>query len=176
MADALWENTGMKLRFWGPLSPLGFVLVVFVFAADQAHKWWMLNVYNIGVRQPVSLTSFFDLILVWNKGVSYGLLKTYGQGFLIGSSLLISAVLWIWLCRSHRPITAAALGLVIGGALANALDRFLHGAVADFFLLHWHTWNWYVFNLADIAIVAGVALLLYESLLERGQATGLGNA
>jgi signal peptidase II len=70
----------------------------------------------------------------------------------------------------------AALGLVIGGALANALDRYLHGAVADFFLLHWRAWNWYVFNLADIAIVAGVALLLYESFLERGQAKGLGNA
>lgn len=166
----------MKPRFWGPLAPLGLVFAISVFAADQAHKWWMLNVYNIGARQPVRLAPFFDLILVWNKGVSYGLLKTHGQGFLIGSSLLISAVLWIWLCRSHRPITVAALGLVIGGALANALDRYLHGAVADFFLLHWRAWNWYVFNLADIAIVAGVALLLYESFLERGQAKGLGNA
>ena len=68
------------------------------------------------------------------------------------------------------------LGLVIGGALANALDRFLHGAVADFFLLHWAGWNWYVFNLADMAIVAGVGLLLYESFRERGGASGLGNA
>ena len=166
----------MTLRLWGPLAPLGLVLAALVFAADQTHKWWMLNVYNIGARQPVGLTSFFDLILVWNRGVSYGLLKTHGQGLLIGSSLLISSVLWIWLCRSHRPVTAAALGLVIGGALANALDRYLHGAVADFFHLFWNTWSWYVFNLADMAIVAGVALLLYESFREGGQATGLGNA
>jgi signal peptidase II len=76
-------------------------------------------------------------------------------------------VLWIWLCRSQRVLTVAALGLVIGGALANALDRLVHGAVADFFLLHWGQINWYVFNPADMAIVAGVALLLYESILER---------
>jgi signal peptidase II len=74
------------------------------------------------------------------------------------------------LCRTPRPLTAAALGLVIGGALANALDRAIHGAVADFFHLHWGNWSWYVFNLADVAIVAGVALLLYESLMERRQA------
>jgi signal peptidase II len=70
----------------------------------------------------------------------------------------------------------AGLGLVIGGALANALDRLLHGAVADFFQLHWNSWNWYVFNLADMAIVAGVALLLYESFRERNGLSGLGNA
>ena len=166
----------MKFRLWGPLAPLGLVLAALVFAADQTHKWWMLSVYDIGARQPVVLTSFFDLVLAWNKGVSYGLLATPSQGLLIGVSLLLCAVLWIWLCRSPKPLAAAALGLVIGGALANALDRYIRGAVADFFLLHWQNWNWYVFNLADIAIVAGVGLLLYESLLERGHSEGLGNA
>ena len=166
----------MALRIWGPLAPLGLILAGLVFAADQAHKWWMLNVYAIGARQPVRLTPFLDLVLAWNKGVSYGLLATPSQGLLIGMSLLLCAVLWIWLCRSQKPLAAAALGLVIGGALANALDRFNHGAVADFFLLHWQAWSWYVFNLADMAIVAGVGLLLYESFLERGQAKGLGNA
>ena len=67
----------------------------------------------------------------------------------------------------NRPISAAAIGLVIGGALGNILDRLLYGAVADFFHLHWGSWSWYVFNLADLAIVAGVALLLYESLPRR---------
>ncbi len=166
----------MKLSIWGPLAPLGFALALLVFVVDQAHKWWMLNVYDIGARQPVRFTPFLDLVLAWNKGVSYGLFNTPAQGILIASSLLICVVLWIWLCRSHRPVTVAALGLVIGGALANALDRLLHGAVADFFQLHWNSWNWYVFNLADVAIVAGVALLLYESFRERNGKTGLGNA
>ena len=166
----------MKLRVWGHWAPLGLVLAALVFAGDQGHKWWMLQVFDIEAHRPVSLAPFLNLTLVWNKGVSYGLLPTYSQGVLIGVSLLVCCVLLIWLCQSNRPLTAAALGLVIGGALANAFDRFLHGAVADFFHLHWNTWSWYVFNLADVAIVAGVALLLYESFLERGQATGLGNA
>jgi signal peptidase II len=157
----------MKLTLWGPLAPLGLVLAVLVFGVDQAHKWWMLHVFDINARQPVAITSFMEMILVWNQGVSYGLLKSNTQGLLIGLSLLISCVLWVWLCRSRRPLAAAALGLVIGGALGNALDRYLHGAVADFFHLHWGSLSWYVFNVADMAIVAGVGLLLYESLKER---------
>jgi signal peptidase II len=176
MADPLWENPGMKLGIWGPMAPLGVALASLVFIVDQAHKWWMLNIYGIGARGLVPFTPFLDLLLVWNKGVSYGLFDTKAQGILVGLSLLVCCVLWIWLCRSHRPVTVAALGLVIGGAMANALDRLIHGAVADFFQLHWHAWNWYVFNLADVAIVAGVALLLYESFRERNGTSGLGNA
>jgi signal peptidase II len=127
----------------------------------------MLHVLNIEAHQPVTLTPFLELIMVWNQGVSYGLLKSNGQSLLIAMSLMISVVLWVWLSRSHRPLAAAALGLVIGGALGNALDRYLYGAVADFFHLHWGNLSWYVFNVADMAIVAGVCLLLYESLGER---------
>ena len=166
----------MKSYFWGALAPLGFALALLVFAVDQAHKWWMLSIHDIGARGRVSFTPFLDLLLVWNKGISYGLFNNNAQGILVGLSLLVSAMLWIWLCRSYRPVTAAALGLVIGGALGNALDRLIRGAVADFFQLHWGNWTWYVFNLADVAIVAGVALLLYESFRERNGAAGLGNA
>ncbi len=176
MADPVWEEARMRLRLWGPLAPLGFALALLVFGVDQAHKWWMLSIYDIGARQPVSFTPLLDLVLVWNRGVSYGLFNSNPQSFLIAITLVVCAVLWLWLCRSVRPLTAAALGLVIGGALANALDRVLHGAVADFFLLHWGAWSWYVFNLADMAIVAGVALLLYESFHDRGGPPGLGNA
>ena len=112
----------MKLRIWGPLSTLGLCLAVAVFGLDQAHKWWMLNVFKIDAQQPVALTSFFDLILVWNQGVSYGLLKSHGQWPLIGLSLVVSAMLWVWLCRTTRPMAAAAFGLIIGGALGNAGD------------------------------------------------------
>jgi signal peptidase II len=163
----LWENRMIIPKFWGRLAPLGLALAALSFGFDQSIKWWLLYVVDLPTIREIKVTPFFDLVMAWNHGVSYGLLTTHTQGLLIASSLLISAVLWIWLCRTNRPLTAAALGLVLGGALGNALDRAVHGAVADFFLLHWGDINWYVFNPADMAIVAGVGLLLYESLLER---------
>ena len=156
-----------QISLWGRLAPLGLAMAALSFGFDQSIKWYLLNIVNMEERQQISLTPFFDLVMAWNHGVSYGLLTTHTQGLLVTITLLISTVLWMWLCRTPRPLTAAALGLVIGGALANALDRLVHGAVADFFLLHWHEWDWYVFNPADMAIVAGVGLLLYESFLER---------
>ena len=77
--------------------------------------------------------------------------------------------LWVWSARTDRPVTATALGLVIGGALANALDRALYGAVADFFHFHVGDFSWYIFNLADVAIVAGAALLFYEFVATAGR-------
>lgn len=154
----------MRLKLWSPLAPLVLGLAALVFAVDQAHKFWMLNVYGINEKAPVSVTSFFDLVMVWNKGVSYGLFTTHTQEWLIALSLVITAVLWVWACGAERAFSAAAIALVIGGALANAFDRALRGAVADFFHFHYQSFSWYVFNLADVAIVAGVMLLLYESL------------
>jgi len=167
MADPLRENRLMRMRLWGPLAPLGLALAALVFGLDQTHKWWMLHVYGIEVRQPVTVTPFLDLVLTWNRGISYGLLKTDLQGLLIVLSLALSAMLWVWLARSRAALNAAALAMVLGGALSNALDRAVHGAVADFFHFHWGSFSWYIFNLADVAIVAGVALLLYESAFAR---------
>lgn len=167
MAKALRKIPRMKLSIWGPLAPLGLILAIMVFAVDQAHKWWMLQIFRIDERGAVKITAFLDLMLVWNKGVSYGLLNTQMQWIFIVLNLAICAILWVWMSGLNRPISAAAIGLVIGGALGNILDRLLYGAVADFFHLHWGSWSWYVFNLADLAIVAGVALLLYESLPRR---------
>lgn len=167
MADALRKDRLMRLRLWGPLAPLGLALAALVFGLDQTHKWWMLSVYAIEARQPVALTSFLDLVLAWNRGISYGLLKTDLQGLLIVVSLALSVMLWVWLARSRAALNAAALAMVLGGALSNALDRAVHGAVADFFHFHWGSFSWYIFNLADVAIVAGVALLLYESAFVR---------
>ncbi len=168
MADALRENHLSPPRFWSPLAPLVLALSALVFGLDQTHKWWMLNVYDIASRQPVSVTSFFDLVLTWNKGISYGLLPTRQQGMLIALSVIVSLILWIWAGRTRSVLTASALAIIIGGALSNALDRAIHGAVADFFHFHLGTFSWYVFNIADIAIVAGVTILLYESLFGGG--------
>ena len=155
------------MRLWGPLSLLGLVIAALAFGIDQTFKWWMLTGFGIAERQPVSVLPVFDLVLAWNRGISYGWLSGgASQGVLITITLLVSAGLWVWLARIARPLTAAAVGLILGGALANAFDRAVYGAVADFFSFHIGSFDWYIFNLADIAIVAGVALLVYESLRE----------
>lgn len=164
MAEALREKCLSQYRFWSPLAPLVLALAALVFGLDQTHKWWMLNVYDIASRQPIFVTPFFDLVLTWNKGISYGLLPTQWQGMLVALSVIVSLILWIWANRSGSVLTAAALAIIIGGALSNALDRAMRGAVADFFHFHVGSLNWYVFNIADMAIVAGVAVLLYQSL------------
>jgi signal peptidase II len=159
-----------QLRLWGSLSSLGLSLAVLSFAADQLFKWWMLRILEITEGQPIEITPFFSLVLAWNQGVSYGWLAKGGEIGRIGLtviSLLASAALWIWLARTPSPLVGAGLGLIIGGALGNALDRVAHGAVADFFLFHAFGYSWYVFNVADVAIVAGVLALIYDSVSEK---------
>lgn len=155
------------MRLWGALSVLGLVFAALSFGVDQTFKWWMLHVFDIEARQPVVLLPVFDLVLAWNRGVSYGWLSGgASQGVLIAMALAISAGMWIWLAKVSRPVTAAGIGFILGGALANAFDRAVYGAVADFFSFHVGNFNWYIFNLADVAIVAGVGLLVYESFTE----------
>ena len=118
-------------------------------------------------RASVTVTPFFDLVLVWNRGVSYGLLpqdSDLGRWALILFAFAAAFALVIWLARVTSPLAAAAMGLVIGGAVGNAIDRILYGAVADFFSFHAYGYQWYIFNIADVAIVAGVIGLLYESV------------
>jgi signal peptidase II len=152
---------------WGSHAPLGLALLLPSLLIDQAHKWWMIHVYDIAARQPVRITSFFDLVFVKNTGISYGMLSQDGHGgqwALAGFAVLTSLGLWIWLVRGTiGPLVVASLGLIIGGALGNALDRLILGGVADFFHFHAFGWSWYVFNIADVAIVAGVLGLLYDS-------------
>jgi signal peptidase II len=166
MAEATSEKA-LRVKLWGALSVLGLVFAALSFGVDQTFKWWMLHVIDIESRQPMALLPVFDIVLVWNRGVSYGWLSGGpSQGLLIALTLAVSAGLWIWLARASRPLTAAAIGLILGGALANVFDRAIYGAVADFFSFHVGSFDWYIFNLADVAIVAGVALLVYESLTE----------
>ena len=157
----------MARWFFGPMSPLGLGIAALTLLIDQAHKAWMLYAYDIGSKGTVTLAPFFDLVLVWNQGVSYGLFpqeSRLGRFGLILFALGVSIALAVWLARITSPLAASAIGLIIGGALGNAIDRILYGAVADFFSFHAFGYQWYVFNIADMAIVAGVAGLLYESL------------
>ncbi len=164
---SLTSPPGSSSWVWGGHARLGFGLALATFVIDQVYKWWMLNVYDIAARQPVKLTPFFDLVFVINKGISYGMLAQDGHGgqwALAAFAVLTSIALWIWLVRGDvNALMAASIGLVIGGALGNALDRLIRGGVADFFHFHVGDWSWYVFNPADVAIVAGVLGLLYDS-------------
>lgn len=150
---------------------LGGMVALLSLGLDQAHKWWMLHVFDIASKQLVTVTPFLDLVLVWNRGISYGLFQqdtALGRMVIMAVALAIVAVMAVWLFRTTDRLVAVALGLVIGGALGNAIDRHFYGAVADFFRLHAFGYQWYIFNLADVAIVAGVALLLYDSFTGRG--------
>jgi signal peptidase II len=156
---------------WGSLSAFGLLIAAVACALDQAAKFWLLDAFDLANRGAVPVTPFADLVLTWNTGISYGLCPQKGPGgrwALLAFKAAAVAFLWAWLARASTRLTAAALGLIIGGALGNAIDRLHWPGVLDFVLLHLDTatWSfrWYVFNLADIAIVAGVVGLLYESV------------
>ena len=150
----------------------GVIAAVVTLVIDQASKLWLLYVFDIAHRGAVRVTPFFDLVLAWNVGISFGWFQSESPAAQI-ILMLIKAVavivLAIWMARSRTLLAAVALGLIIGGAIGNAIDRFAYGAVVDFALFHIEIggkiFNWYVFNLADVAIVAGVAGLLYDSFL-----------
>lgn len=146
---------------------IGLAAAFAMLIVDQAHKLWMIDVFDITSRQPVQLFPGLDLVMAWNTGISYSLLRAdtpSGRWGLLGLTLAATLLLCVWLWRAQWRITTLGLGLIIGGALGNAYDRFTYGAVADFFYFHVGSFSWYVFNLADVGIVAGVGLLLYESL------------
>jgi signal peptidase II len=165
-------NEARAPLLWGPLTRFALAVALVAAAIDQATKLWLLFGFDLGARGVVTLTPFLDLVLVWNTGISYGLLRQegpLGQWVLLALKAAAVVLLWIWLARTSSRLTALSLGLIIGGAIGNAIDRLAYGAVADFVLFHVTTatfsFKWYVFNLADVAIVAGVIGLLYETLV-----------
>jgi signal peptidase II len=165
-------NEARASLLWGPLTRFALAVALVAAAIDQAAKLWLLFVFDLGARGIVTLTPFLDLVLIWNTGISYGLLRQegpLGQWVLLALKAAAVVLLWIWLARTSSRLTALSLGLIIGGAIGNAIDRLAYGAVADFVLFHVTTasfsFKWYVFNLADVAIVAGVIGLLYETLM-----------
>lgn len=163
------------MKFWGPHSTLGAGVAAAAAAADQLHKIWTIGLLTANPVHKIQLAPFFDLVLVWNPGISYGLFKQdsdAGRLALAVFSLAAAAALTYWLAHLHNRLSAASVGLIIGGALGNAADRIRFGEVADFFSFHIGSFNWYIFNLADVAIVAGVAGLLYDSFLVSHKSAG----
>jgi signal peptidase II len=155
----------------GPFTRFGLAVAAVACVLDQASKVYLLWVFDLAANGPVRLGPFFDFVLTRNTGISYGLFQTQGpvgQWVLLAFKAIAVLLLWLWLAQAKDRLTALSLGLIVGGAVGNAIDRLAYGWVADFVFFHVSTpnwrFNWYVFNLADVAIVAGVVGLLYESL------------
>jgi signal peptidase II len=153
------HSVGFFIRF-------GLAIAALTVLVDQVTKYLVLK--GIGLRSGdlLTVTPFFDLVLAMNPGISYGLFQQdsgLGRWLVVMVNLGAAVLFTFWLFRAKSRLIAAALGLLIGGALGNAIDRSLYGAVIDFVSLHAFGWRWYVFNVADAAIVAGVIGLLYDA-------------
>ena len=155
---------------------LGLALLALTVVLDQLSKSWVVGYFDTGgpgtlggVPQRV-VTPFFNLILTWNRGMSFGLFNRdspWNTALFSVLAIVIVTGLLIWLWRTDSALVAAGIGLVAGGAVGNVLDRLRLGAVTDFLDFHWRDWHFATFNLADSAITTGVALLLIDALLYR---------
>lgn len=154
------------------MQRLGLAIATVVFAADQISKPWILSVFEGGAR-PVEVTSFFNLVLVYNRGVSFGLFSndsTSGPFILAALAVAIALGIWWFLLRkAGARLMAIACGLIIGGAFGNALDRLLYGGVVDFLDFHVAGYHWPAFNIADCAIVVGAVLIAADGLFGKAK-------
>ena len=142
----------------------GLLVALAILVADQISKLFFLDLMQ---QNPAGIvvTPFFNLVMVWNTGVSFGLFQedsSFRSWTLIAVALAVLVWLGVWLWRCHSGLVAAALGLIIGGAIGNVIDRYRFGAVFDFLDFHAFGQHWPAFNLADSAIVVGVGLLLLD--------------
>lgn len=145
---------------------IGLVVATLALAADQLSKYLLLEVVEYGAKPPMEITPFFNLVMVWNQGVSFGMFAGHNQPVaLIILSFAICGFLLRWLSKSPGWSVSVALGLVIGGALGNVVDRARFGAVADFFDFHAFGYHWPAFNIADSTIFIGVVVLCWHSIL-----------
>jgi signal peptidase II len=142
---------------------LSAALVVFTVFLDQLTKWLALT--YVDPHNPIEVLPFFNFVLTYNTGISFGMLKTVPTPYALAAlSSIISLIMLVWLIRTKRKDLSAALSLLIGGAIGNIIDRFTHGAVVDFLDFYYKDWHYPAFNIADSAIVLGIAFLLFDSL------------
>jgi signal peptidase II len=149
---------------------LGLIAALVVLGADQLSKYWIVDRLDLHVGDRIVLLPVLNLTLVWNQGVTFGLLNGLGSWshfVLAAIALLVVAALAVWLRRADNPVAALSIGAIAGGAVGNVIDRLRYGAVVDFIHAHIGDWSWYVFNVADAAIVCGVAALILEGQLLR---------
>jgi signal peptidase II len=154
----------------GAATRLGVISGLLVLGADQGSKYWVLNVLDLPDLRQVVLLPVLNLTMVWNQGVTFGLLNGLGGWshiVLAAIALVVVGVLILWLRRVDNALAALSIGAIAGGAVGNVIDRVRYGAVVDFIHAHIGDWSWYVFNVADAAIVCGVVALILESQLPR---------
>lgn len=147
---------------------LGVLAGLLVLAADQASKAWILYGLRLPALGSVAVLPVLNLTMVWNRGITFGLLRGDGPAsalLLAGVALAVVVALGLWLRRAESRLVAGALGAIAGGAIGNVIDRLRFGAVVDFIHAHAFGWSWYVFNVADAAIVCGVGALVLDSVL-----------
>jgi len=153
----------------GPISSLtrlGWGLAAAIFALDQASKWLVLELFSNSPRM-IEVLPFFNLVLAWNRGISFGMfggLGDWGPWILVGVALVICVILALWLAKAENRFTAVSLGLIIGGAVGNIVDRVRFHAVVDFLDVHAFGYHWPAFNVADSAICVGAVILILDSL------------
>ena len=161
------------------LRACGIAMALATLGLDQVSKWWVLAVLDLPALGSVAVLPVLNLTMVWNRGITFGLLSNdsaWGSVALAGVALAVVAALGTWLWRAERAAVALALGAVAGGAVGNVIDRVRFGAVVDFIHAHAWGWSWYVFNVADAAIVCGVGVLLLDSLLAGRRQAASGQA
>lgn len=150
------------------LARYGLLTAAIILIADQASKWAVLHVLHLPALRSITLLPVLSLTMVWNRGVTFGLLNGFGAAgpfILAGIAVIVVVALGLWMRRAERVTVACALGAIAGGAIGNVIDRLRYGAVVDFIHAHAFGFSWYVFNVADAAIVCGVIALLLDSVI-----------
>lgn len=143
----------------------GLALLVLTLVLDRISKEWLVGLLD--GQDPITVTSFFNLVMVWNRGVSFGLFQQgddAGRYLLTGFAVIVGLVLIVWMLRSSTRLGVTGLALVAAGALGNAYDRVVFGAVADFLDFHFAGYHFWAFNIADSAITIGVGFLLLDAI------------
>ena len=152
----------------------GFAAAIAVVIFDQLSKVAVRGYFaGHAAGEHENVTSFFNIVLIYNRGMSFGLFNSGGELNALLFSVVAAAIVTVltyWLSRVESPLLAGAIGLIIGGAVGNVIDRIRFGAVVDFLDFHIGSWHWPAFNIADSAICVGVAVMLLDGLLLRREA------
>lgn len=156
------------------MKALGYTLALVVFVIDQISKYWIVNIVRLPEIGSIDVLPFFRLTFVGNVGVSMGMFTAesdVGRWVLVAVTAAIALVVAVWIAREKQRFDVIALGLILGGAIGNIIDRVRFGHVVDFLHFFWGSRSFWVFNVADAAISCGVLLLLFRSLLatEKGK-------